>query len=381
MIYFDNNATTCLSEKVKECIRDNFDYYFNPSSTYQAGQAVKKKIEKAREQVGRLINAPSKNILFTSCATESNNAVLRDIVYKQKGKHIIVSSVEHSAILETVNYYADKECCKVTILPVDSRGRISEEDLKCAITKDTSLISIMLVNNETGNVYPIKRFVEIAKSINPNILFHTDATQAIGKLPVDVNSLGVDFLTLSGHKFHAPKGIGALYVKELQGFSPVLFGGHQESGYRAGTENLLGILAMGVAAEETLETLNDVIPKIRLLRDQFESALLSYKGFNFSIVGDRENRVCNTSCLIIEGFSGKDICFSVEQNLYNEPVCIGSGSACNSIDFSLSHVMKAMHVNQIPIRISFSRYNTQEDVKLFIKILIQTLMKIKKENK
>lgn len=383
MIYFDNNATTRLSEGVKKCIVDNLDLFYNPSSLYSEGKYVKEKIEIARTNVGRLIGAEANNIIFTGCATESNNTVISTCIDSSllKKKHIIVSSVEHSAILEAVKHYEKLGCIDLTVLSVDSCGRISADELKSAIREDTILVSIMLVNNEVGNIYPIKDFVNIVKSQNPITKFHTDATQAIGKYRVDVNQLGVDYLTLSGHKFHALKGIGALYVRDIENFKPFMYGGHQEKGRRAGTENTLGILSIGQAAQEIYESLDSDIELMLSLRNYLERQLSRLNvGTNknrYKFLGDLDNRVCNTSCILINGFDGKLVCTTVDTDGEEDDSSISSGSACNSGDLRPSHVMQAMGIKQIPIRVSFDKYNTMEEVKIFIKKLQKALNKLK----
>lgn len=383
MIYFDNNSTTRLSDGVKQTIIDNMDLFYNPSSLYSEGQHVKEKIEAARRNVGKLIGSASKNIIFTGCATESNNTVISTCIDSStiSKKHVVVSSVEHSAILEAVKHYEKLGCIELTILPVDACGRINLQDVKSAIKTNTILVSIMLINNEVGNIYPIKEFVKLVKQINPLTKFHTDATQAIGKYKVDVKDLGVDYLTLSGHKFHALKGIGALYVKDIEHFKPFMYGGHQENGRRAGTENTLGILSIGEAAIETLDSLESDIILMAELRDYLENQLRKLNvGVNqnrYSFLGDLQNRVCNTSCILIDGFDGRLVCATVDTDGEKDDSSISSGSACNSSELEASHVMKAMGISQIPIRVSFDKYNTKEEVKIFIRKLQKALNKLK----
>ena len=386
VIYFDNNATTRLSPGVKQCILENLDLYYNPSSLYSEGQRVREKIESARKNIAELIGASADNIIFTGCATESNNTVISTSIDRSslQKKHIVVSSVEHSAILEAVKHYEKLGCIGLTVLPVDGFGRISEEDLQHAVKENTILVSIMLVNNEVGNIYPIERFARIVHDINPQTKFHTDATQAIGKINVDVLSLGVDFLTLSGHKFHALKGIGALFVKDIDDFNPFMYGGHQEKGRRAGTENTLGILSLGQAAKETKESLDADIAHMQQLRDYLEKQLSKlnvgqYKN-RYTFLGDLANRVCNTSCILIEGFDGKLVCNTVDTDGEADDSSISSGSACNSGELKASQVMQAMGITDIPIRVSFDRYNTLDEVKLFIKKLQKALTKLNKNN-
>ena len=376
MIYLDYNATTPLSESVKQCIKDNLDIFENPSSLYKENKIVKERIKEARHNVANLINSEPDNIIFTGCATESNTTVFNSCIANPlidpKPKHIIVSSVEHSAVLETAKYYEKFNNVSVTYLPVDSKGRIDINDVYNAISDNTVLISIMLVNNELGNCYPVEEISNRVHKINPITLVHTDATQAIGKMMVDVKKLDVDFLTLSGHKFYAPKGIGGLYVKDLKALTPYLYGGHQEQGLRAGTENFLSIVAMGQAAEDVISDTN--YDRIRRLRDSFEKKVLKHiKGS--TVLGDIDNRICNTSCILFDNLNGIDICNLVDQI---DGICISSGSACNSVELSPSHVMKAIGIHKIPIRVSLGRYTTQEDMDCIFKALMKATNLYKK---
>lgn len=375
MIYLDYNATTPLSESVKQAIRESLDLFVNPSSMYKESETAKKKIQQARKNIGLLINAEENQVIFTGCATESNNAVVSTCVdgSKKAKKHIIVSSVEHSAIFETAKHYQKYRNVDVTFIPVDDKCRIDLNEIRDAVTENTVLVSVMLVNNEVGNIYPIKDIVKLVKEKNPSTMVHTDATQAIGKMDVDVRDLGVDFLTLSGHKFYAPKGIGALYVKNPDTFTPFMIGGHQEKGNRAGTENLLSIIAIGQAAED-IALFHDY-GTIQAKRDQFEKNVLKFIAGS-KILGDTENRICNTSCILIDGYSGIDIC-----EMVNEigDVCISSGSACNSIILEPSHVMKAMGINKIPIRVSIGKDTTDKELTKCLQALIKTTKLLKRK--
>lgn len=372
MIYLDNNATTPLSEKVKEVIVSHLNMYGNPSSIYSIGEESKKCVDRARESVAALINASALQIIFTGCATESNNAVISSCVdyHSDKKVHIVTTKVEHSAILETAKYYQKYRNVDVTFLDVDSKGKINPEDLQAALRSDTVLVSIMLVNNEIGNIYDVKRFCSIVKAYNPAIMFHTDATQAVGKMKVDVEDLGVDYLTLSGHKFYAPKGVGALYARDSASFLPFMRGGLQERGLRAGTENILSIVAMGVAADEAI--VFSEYDRIAKFRNDIENMVLKFVKPSM-VIGDTEHRICNTSCILFEQYSGVDVCDLINRLPKAERVCISSGSACNSIVLAPSHVMEAMDIHRIPIRISLSKYTTKEELDTFLR----SLMKIK----
>lgn len=370
MIYLDSNATTPLSEKVKAIITDYLDCFGNPSSLYSIGVDNKKAIEKARSSVAKLINAETSQIIFTGCATESNNAVISSSVDSRKSQHvhIVSTKVEHSAILETLKYYQKYRNVSVTYLEVDSDGRIDPVALQKALREDTVLVSIMLVNNEIGNIYPIKELRTIVREFSNKILFHTDATQAVGKMKVDVKDLDVDYLTLSGHKFYAPKGVGALYMKNRELFLPFMRGGHQEESLRAGTENILSIVAMGAAADEA-SAFTDY-DKIAQLRDEIEEKVLKFVKPS-RIVGDRESRICNTSCILFDNYNGVDVCNVINRLPEREQVCISSGAACNSVALAPSHVMQALKINHIPVRISLSKYTTKEELDIFLRSLMK----------
>ena len=375
-IYLDNNATTCLSEGVKEIIKESLGYFHNPSSKYRPAEAVKRKITAARNQVAKLIKADAEQILFTSGATESNNTVIHSCVmanYKNKKKNIVISAVEHSAMIETAKYYEKYHNTEVRYIKVDSMGRIDVKDVIKLVDKNTALVSVMLANNEIGNIYPVKEICKEVKKKNPNTVVHTDATQAIGKMDVDVKGLGVDYLSLSGHKFHAPKGVGALYVKSFDNFVPFLYGGHQEEERRAGTENVISIIAMGEAAKEAME--NPAYDKIRQLRDKLETALKK-KVLGLEILGDTENRVCNTICALIKGKDGVTLGASISGRL----AFVSSGSACNTKVAGPSHVMQAMGINEIPVRISLSKYTTEEEIESFIKVMLVAIAEYNRRN-
>lgn len=378
MIYLDYNATTPLSENVKNSIINSLDKFGNPSSLYSKGKESREAIFKARKSLSNLINANPSQIIFTSCATESNNSVISSSIESNKHsvKHIITTKIEHPAIIEALDYYKKNENIHVTYLECDNFGRISTNQLEQSLTQDTVLVSIMMANNEIGNIYPIKEICDIVHNYNPSIKVHTDATQAIGKIDIDVKHLGVDYLTMSGHKFYAPKGVGALFIKNANTFEPMMRGGHQENDLRAGTENILSIIAMGIAADELNEINNN--DEIGKLRDYIECKILKHIS-NSKLLGDIDNRVCNTSCILFEGINGIKICELLNSFPEEEKICISSGSACNSISFQPSHVMKAMEINQIPIRISIGRYTTKNDLDIFFKSLLKTINLLKKD--
>ncbi len=297
-VYLDNNATTPMDEEVKEVIRNSLDLFGNPSSHHEFGREAYEKIADARNTMAEFIGAHPSEIVFTSGGSESNNIVLRSLLcssfdcpYKtRKGAHIITSSIEHPSILETCRYLSC-ETVNITYLPVDKNGLVNPSDLEKAITDETALISIMMANNEVGSVQPIRELAGIARK--RRIHFHTDAVQAPAKIPINVKDLAVDFLSLSGHKMYAPKGVGILYIKQGTRVCPLISGGHQETGIRAGTENTLGIIAMGKAAEVAMRDQDRDIARIRRLRDRLEKGLTERIAYT-SINGHADTRAPNT---------------------------------------------------------------------------------------
>ena len=365
MIYLDNNATTKIDRRVymKQCEVLN-RFYGNPSSLHPIGVSVDNLIQHARKNVAQFMNADFKagdRIIFTSCATESNNTVLHSFINPHpEHKHVIVSAVEHPSILNTVAYY-ERIGCHVTYIGVDKNGIIDERELLEAIQDNTQLISIMLANSETGVINDIARLVSIAKRRKPDVIFHTDAVQAAGKIPLDVSELGVDLLTLSGHKFHAPKGIGVLFIKNGVEISPFLIGGHQEGGLRAGTENSASIVALGEAALLANERLlSGRIKQVELLRNEMEKSIIAQ--FPSAIVfGKKSLRIGNTSNIGFKNIDG----LSLMLQLAKRKICVSSGTACNSKSAKPSAVLIAMNVPKEyirSIRISLSCENTKDEI-------------------
>ena len=369
MIYLDNNATTRIDKRVyiKQCEVLN-KYYGNPSSLYPIGVSVNNMIQLARKRIADMINADLKTgdqIVFTSCATEGNNSVFHSFLNPiAEGKHIIVSAVEHPSVLNTAAYY-ESLGCQVSYVGVDKNGNLNETELIESIKENTILISIMYVNSETGIVNNIARIAHMVKKINPNIVFHTDAVQAAGKIPIDVKNLGIDLLTLSGHKFHGPKGIGVLYIKAGIEIKPFLIGGHQENGLRAGTENTASIVAIGEAASiAQTRLMEDQEKYVRNLRDKLE-AYIEANFPNSIIIGKNVLRVCNTSNIGFKNIDGSKLVLK----LANKGICISSGTACNSRSTKPSAVLRAM---QVPdeyiksIRISLSYETAENDIQEFL---------------
>ena len=366
-LYFDNNATTQVAQEVLDSMLPYFrDYYGNPSSMHTFGGQVYRRIEEAREQVALLIGAEPDEIIFTSCGTESDNtAIMSAIETNPAKKHIITTKVEHPAVLNFCKNLGRKGY-RVTYLPVDNKGKLEIESFLRAIDDDLAIVSIMYANNETGVIFPIEKIGHILKE--RKVVFHTDAVQIVGKLPVNVKDLPVDMLTLSGHKIHAPKGIGALYVRKGTRFYPYIIGGHQENGRRAGTENVAFIIGLGKACEIAAKSIQKEIKFVKKLRDKLEKGLLNNCP-DASINGDRENRLPNTSNISFEFVEGEAVLLRL--NEYG--ICASSGSACTSGSLEPSHVLRAMGVRNTAIhgsvRFSLSRYNQEEEVNKVIEVM------------
>jgi cysteine desulfurase len=366
-IYFDNNATTPVSpEVIDEMLPYLKEFYGNPSSMHTFGGQLHRKVEEARGKVAQLIGAEPEEIIFTSCGTESNNTAIMSAVESFPSKrHIITTRVEHPAVLNFCKHLARKGF-RITFLPVNNDGQLNIDDLLKTIDEDTALVSIMYANNETGVIFPVIKIAEILKE--RQILFHTDTVQAVGKIPIDTKKLSVDMLSLSGHKLHAPKGVGALYVRKGTRFHPYIIGGHQERGRRAGTENVASIIGLGKACELAGKNLNNEVTYLKGLRNKIENALLKSCP-DVRINGDINNRLPNTTNLSFEYVEGEAILLRL--NEYG--ICASSGSACSSGSLEPSHVLRAMGVSFTAIhgsiRFSLSRYNTEEEIDRVIEIM------------
>ncbi len=360
VIYLDNNATTRVADEVREAMLPYFsELYGNPSSMHTFGGQVHRKIEVAREQVASLINAEPEEIIFTSCGTESDNTALMSALLSRHDKrHIITTRVEHPAVLNFCKTMA-RQGYRATFLTVDKSGRMNLEELRAAITDDTAVVSIMYANNESGVIFPIHDIAEIVKS--KGVLFHTDAVQAAGKIPVDVKILPCDMMSISGHKMHASKGVAALYIKRGTRFSPYIIGGHQEKGRRGGTENVASIVGLGIACDLAKKHLQTESSTVRELRDRLEDGLLKTCP-DPRINGDRVHRLPNTTNISFEYVEGEAILLRL--NEFN--ICASSGSACTSGSLEPSHVLRSMGVPFTAIhgsvRFSLSRYTTQDEI-------------------
>ena len=359
-IYFDNNATTAVAPEVREAIMPYLnEFYGNPSSMHTFGGQVADAVENARETMANLLGANPDEIIFTSCGSESDNAAIWSAIQTQPEKrHLITTRVEHPAILSVMQHW-ERQGYRVTYLGVDNKGRLDLDEYAAALTPDTALASIMFANNEVGNIYPIQRMAEMAKE--KGVLFHTDAVQAVGKTPIDLAHLPADMLSLSGHKLHAPKGIGVLYVRKGVRFRPFLRGGHQEKGRRAGTENVPYIVGLGAAAKLAADHMQEERVNVALLRDRLEQGLLEQIP-DCMVNGDVENRLPNTTNIAFKNVEGEAILLMLDRL----GVCASSGSACTSGSLEPSHVLRAMGVPFTyahgSIRLSLSRYSTQEEV-------------------
>lgn len=373
-IYLDNNATTRCDSSVFDAMLPYLkEQYGNPSSIYSLGREVKEKIREARGTVAKLLQAKEEEIVFTSCASESNVCAIMSAIrsYPLK-KHIITTKVEHASIMETMKYL-ESIGYQITYLSVDHYGRISLEELEKEIKDDTCLIAIMMANNEIGNIYPVKEIGNLAKK--HHILFHCDAVQAVGKIPIDVSSMNIDTLSLSGHKIHAPKGIGVLYVKEKIPFVPLIFG-HQEKNRRGGTENVPYIIGLGKAVEMILKDQYQNNKEIEVLRDYMESEIKK-EIEDVMIYGDFENRLPNTSSIAFKDVDANQLMLLLE----SFEIFVSTGSACNSEIAEDSHVLVACGANlgqYSPIRVSLSKFNTKEEIDIFVKHLIQCVSMIRR---
>ncbi|MBI5204741.1 MAG: cysteine desulfurase NifS [Nitrospirae bacterium] len=366
-IYFDNNATTPIAPEVlDEMLPYLRELYGNPSSMHTFGGQLYRKIEEARSRVAGLLGAGPEEIIFTSCGTESDNTALMSAVESvPHKKHIITSRVEHPAVLNFCKQLARKGY-RVTYLPVSKQGQLNVDELAKALDEDTAVVSLMYANNESGVIFPVAELGEMLKE--RGILFHTDAVQAVGKVPIDLKKLPVDMLSLSGHKLHAPKGVGALYVRKGARFHPYIIGGHQEHGRRAGTENVASIIALGKACELAGDKLSQEVIYLKGLRDKLENALLKSCP-DARINGDVNSRLPNTTNISFEYVEGEAILLRLNEF----GICASSGSACTSGSLEPSHVLRAMGVPATlihgSIRFSLSRYNTEAEVDKVIEIM------------
>lgn len=366
MIYLDNAASTPISDDVlQEMLPYLKENYGNPSSIHRFGRITTKAIEAARRRVADLINAKPEEILFTSGGTESNNTALMGIMQQKKGKQLITSSIEHDAILEPCKRLQN-DGCDVVYLPVDNFGTVNMDDLKNSITDNTVLVSIMCGNNEVGTIQPIKEIAKICKE--KNIMFHSDAVQAVGKMSVDVKDLGVDLLSMSSHKINGPKGIGALYIRDGVKIDPLILGGGQESGMRSGTESVANIVGFGKACQLAKENLQKNSSYLASLRDHLIEHV-TREISHVTVNGNRENRLPNNAHFTFLGVNGEDLIIKLDEN----GIAASTGSACSVRTQKASHVLAAMGFSHEQItgslRLTVGIGNTKEEIDKTVSVL------------
>ena len=374
MLYFDHSATTPIHPDVQSLINElNHDIYGNPSSIHVAGRKAKHVVETARKQIADAVNCAPKEIIFTGGGSEANNLVLWNMIHRDR-KHVITSAIEHPAILAVLRQLEHLGITH-TIIPVNKYGWVNPEDIDAAIRDDTGLITIMLANNEVGTVEPLQDIAKIAKK--HDVLFHSDGIQVMGKLPIDVQELGMDMMSFSAHKFYGPKGVGALYIKEGISMKPLIIGGSQEKSLRAGTENVGGIAGLGCAAELVTKSLSDVGPSLTALEKQFKTKF-SEQHANVIYNGFGDNHLAGLINITIPGIASDLLLIHLD----SEDIAISSGSACSSGTISPSPVLKAMGIsdklNLKTIRISAGRDNTSAEVDQLVETMTRAIATIRR---
>jgi len=377
-VYLDNNATTIVDPHVFEEMEPFFvQKYGNPNSLHAFAGETHPFIKTAMEKIYAGIHANRQDsVVITSCATESNNWVLKSIYFEQiltgKKNHIIISEVEHPSVMATARFI-ESMGCKVTYLPINSEGLIEAQSVKDAITEKTALVSVMWANNETGAIFPVQEIGEICAE--HKVLFHTDAVQAIGKIPVSVQEFNVDYLTFSAHKFHGPKGVGALYMKKGKELMPLLHGGSQMGGHRSGTLNVPGIVGMGKAMEQAIDALDFEMSEIKEMRDDFEDELLKIS--DTFVVTPRNRRTPNTILISFRGIEGESMLW----DLNRAGIGASTGSACASEDLEANSVMEAIGADEdlahTAIRFSLSRYTTQEEIDYTLEVVKKAVLRLR----
>lgn len=375
-VYLDNAATTALSPRVLEAMLPYFtQYYGNPSSVHAFGREAKQGLDKARDQVAKALHCDPSEVIFTGCGTESDNTVLLGVAqrYGNKGKHIITTNVEHHAILHTCEYL-EKQGYSVTYLPVDQDGLVTAEQVAAAIRPDTILVSIMFANNEVGTIMPIQEIGAVCKE--KGVLFHTDAVQAVGHIPVDVQAMHIDMLSLSAHKFHGPKGVGALYCRKGIRLPSYIMGGAQERGRRAGTENVAGIVGLGAAIQLATEQLEENRAKMTALRDRLMTGIQA-RISEVKLNGHPTNRLPNNVNFSFKYIEGESILLMLDMN----GIAASSGSACTSGSLDPSHVLLALglphEIAHGSVRLTLGDETTEEDIDYTIDVLEKTVARLR----
>ena len=374
-VYLDYNATTPVDPEVaKEMIPYIESFYGNPSSSYSIGRSAKETVEKARVHVAELINCQPEEIFFTSCATESNNLAIKGIALKNsaRGRHIVTSAIEHPAVTEVCKYLSSLGW-DITYLPVDRFGMVNPKDVENAIRKDTVLITIMHANNEVGTIQPIQEIAAIARQ--NNIVFHTDASQSVGKIEADVNKLAVDLLTIAGHKLNAPKGIGALYIRKGTQIENLMHGAGQEKGIRPGTENVIHTVGLGKACEVALRDFKQNQENMQFSRDRLLDGLVFQLGNKVHVNVNLENCLPNTLSVAFENISGHALASFISND-----VLISTGSACHSGETTISSVLQAMNIDfrtaAATVRISTGKKTTEEEIDFAVEVLTNAIKKL-----
>lgn len=367
IIYFDNNSSTQVDPEVlQEMMPFLTSRYGNPSGSHRFGAQVKEATELARTRVASILGCQPNEVVFTSGGTESDNTALHSALQMSpERRHIVTTSVEHNAVLNYCEALG-RRGCPVTIVPVDEQGHLDLQELSDAIRPDTAVVSVMWANNETGVLFPVREIAGICRE--KGVFFHTDAVQGVGKTQIDLSDLPIHFLSLSGHKLHAPKGIGALYVHRKARFQPLIIGGPQEGGRRAGTDNVPAMVGLGKAAEIAGEKIDEENSRVRALRDRFEKALLAELE-DVLVNGARDERLPNTSNLAFTGVHAQAILLKLDQ----EGICCSLGSSCTTGSVQPSHVLRAMHFSneraRSSLRFSFGRFNTEAEVDRVLEVL------------
>jgi len=374
LIYLDNAASTPVHEKVIEEMIPYFrEQYGNPSSIHRHGRLANAAIQNSRKRIASLINANSNEILITSGGTESNNTAIYGIVSQSRGKHIITSAIEHDAILEPCKRL-EKEGCRISFLPVDKHGFVNPEDLRKEISNDTCLITIMYANNEVGTIQSIKKMVQIARE--KNIIFHTDAIQAVGKIPIDVKDLGVDLLSISSHKINGPKGVGALYIKNGVTISPLILGGGQENGLRSGTENVASIIGFGMACELAKNNMNENTDYLKKLTAKLTTRVL-HEIPATTLNGHPDMRTPNNTHFTFLGVNGEDLIIKLDEN----KISASTGSACSVKIQKASHVLKAMGFSHEQVtgslRLTVGITNTEQEIDQTVDVLKNVVQELR----
>jgi cysteine desulfurase len=375
IIYLDNNATTQVDPAAVEAMLPFLtQWYGNPSSGYQFAAQVRRAVEEAREKLAALLGCKPSEIVFTSGGTEANNAAINSALqFDPAGKHIVTSAVEHSAVRRYCQEL-EKRGCEVTFVGVDPDGNIDLAEIEKSIRPQTAIVSMMWANNETGVVFPAEKIAEICRA--KRVFFHTDAVQIVGKIPVQLRNTAINFLSLAGHKFHGPKGVGALYVNERTRFQPSLVGGSHENGRRAGTENVGSIVGLGKAAERAVEYMTEEQKRVAAMRDSFEKAIMESVPAA-TVNGARTVRLSNTSSISFDGIESQAALLLLDR----QGICCSAGSACKTGSQEASHVLRAMNVPEEKargsLRFSFGRFNSDADVEQAIRIVPSVISKLR----